>query len=138
MEEDLLRAAELLFQRYPNSTIYCQITANCVLVSDHEFSLFYGQKFSPKAKQINLGAKFNAEGTEVDSGDTFILTSPGDAASLPTTFPADHFEDVFRLNFGSTRVRIHSVVSLIFKFSKTLDEFIIDRRTQGQRWISLF
>ena len=109
-----------------------------MLLSKHEFSLYYGQKFSPKARQINLGAKFDDDGAEVQNGETFVLTSPGDAAFLPTKFPAEHFQDLFRLNFGSTQVRIHSVVSLIYKFSKTLDEFIIDKQTAGQKWISLF
>lgn len=130
----------ILFRLYPNSTIYCQVTANVVLTPDVQassYSIYYGQRFSRESKRINFGQEFDEAGEEVSKAETFVLNSPGDAARLPTHFSAEHFGNLFGRNFGNSAVRIHSVVNLVYKFAKGLEDFEAEKTT-GQRWVDLF
>ena len=133
----LVKASSDLFRIYPESTIYCSLTANVILFAPKEktWEIFFGQNFSPDSqKEIRYG---QYEEGRVE-GKFFTLNAPLDVVKIPTTFPVEHFNEIFQRTFFSSNVIVHSIVNLVFKFQKGIEKFDSSESLYAQRWTKLF
>ena len=139
VKKSLSKAGIILFETFPDSTIYCQVTANAVLSdSKNSFSLYFGQRFSPNSRHVNYGQKYDESVEKSNKSGVFELNDPSDVSRLPTKFSPEHFSEIFGRNFGESSVRVTGIVNLIYKFSKGLDSFADQKATAGRKWIDLF
>ena len=139
VRKDLARAGTLLFDLYPQSTIFCHVTANAVLVSatSKSYSIYFGQRFSPNSRHVNYGQTFDEAGQELSKAGVYQLEDPSDLVRLPTKFPPEHFRSIFSGNFGSSAVRVDRLSNLVYLVSKGLKDYESERTT-GQKWVDLF
>jgi hypothetical protein len=137
--ETLERAATELFRIYPNSLLFVNITANVILSSTKEesYSVYFGQRFSTE-KEIMYGMEFDQDGGRTVKALTYELVAPTDVARLPLRFSSEYFASLFQKNFGSSDVRVHSVLNVVYRFSLGLQSFNKDKHTAGQKWIKIF
>lgn len=139
VKKSLSKAGLLLFDTFPDSTIFCQVTANAVLSSSkNSFSLYFGQRFSPNSRHVNYGQKYDESVEKSNKSGVFVLNDPADVSRLPTKFSPEHFSEIFARNFGESAVRVTGIVNLIYKFSKGLDSFADQKATVGRKWVDLF
>jgi hypothetical protein len=137
--ETLERAATTLFRIYPDSPLFVNVTANVILLNskDQTYSVYFGQRFSVD-REILMGQTFDENGVRTLKATTYELSAPTDVSRLPLRFSAEYFAQLFVQNFGSSDVRIHSVLNVIYRFSVGLDNFGKDKQTAGQVWVKLF
>ena len=129
VKKTLRKATSILFQWYPNSTIYCQISANAVLYTPerNSWSIYFGQRFGG-SKSVHFAE---------NKSEFYELNDVSDAERLPTNFSTEDFRHIFNMNFETSAVKIDSICSLIYKFSKGFDDFSSEKTT-GPQWVELF
>jgi hypothetical protein len=135
--KSLEKAATTLFRVYPEDTLYVNVTANVVLQKEDSYSMYYGQRFSLESKEVMFGQEFDSDGVRTLKAATYEVSGVGDVSRLPTSFSTEYFGELFKKNFGASNVKVHSVVNLIYRFSKGLQNFE-EQKTTGQAWVRLF
>jgi hypothetical protein len=135
----LSKAVTKLFSVYPNSEIFCNVTANVVLEHTvfHSYSVYFGQRFSSECKEVLFGMEHDEHDNITKKCHAFQLTMPTDSNVLPVKFSTEYFSELFKKNFSNSNVRVHSVINLIYKFTKAMIDYDDEAKT-GQRWVRLF
>jgi len=133
-KERALRAAfRRMSRQYPESTFYVTVTCNLVLRhrEEHTFQVFYGQSFG-RARTLFLGDKKQQQQQQQQPGDVeqleqlfleFPVVSELQAAELPQDWSLADFQELYRQHFATSNVEVHSVISLIYFFSKGLTDY---------------
>ena len=96
-----------------------------------------GSAFFSVDKEVLYGQEFDADGIRTKKSETYVVESPTDVHRLPTSFSAEYFGELFKKNFGSSDVKVRSVICLIYKFTKGMQNYEKEKTT-GQRWVKLF
>ena len=129
-KEWALRAAfRRMSRQYPESTFYVTVTCNLVLRhrEEHTFQVFYGQSFG-RARTLFLGDKKQQQQPgDVEQLEQLFLEFPVvselQAAELPQDWSLADFQELYRQHFATSNVEVHSVISLIYFFSKGLTDY---------------
>jgi hypothetical protein len=124
----LRRALLKLFRVYGNRSFDVTTTCNAVIKANHaeSFSVYYGQDF---------GALTHRD--QSVGGEIVTVHNLGDCDLIPTVFTSNDFADVFDRTFQDTDASVHSLISIIFKFSALLSNYERDKRVT-QSWSKLF
>lgn len=120
----LVRAYQRMRRTYPDSTFYVTLTANVVLrhQTDGTFQVFYGQSYG-RARSVYLGQVVDEEGELEQLFQEFPVSSEKEAQALPTDWFISDFQELFKRNFATSDVVVHEIISLVYFFSKGMDNY---------------
>jgi hypothetical protein len=120
----LQRAFAALYRLYgPRSVFEVSVTGIFVLQGfDNLLSVWYGHDY----------------GSSRPLAQPFVVRRLSDVGLMNTTYTVHDFEETFFRNRSTSRVRVHSVVALLFIVRHHLDNFQRDRTTEGGKWTKLY
>jgi hypothetical protein len=131
----LARAYACMARQYPNSTFYVTVTCNVVLRHnrDHTFQVFYGQSFG-RARTVYLKSNKNDDLLQQQQQHQpleslfleYPVASATQASELPTDWSLADFQELYRQHFDNSNVEVHEVISLVYFFSKGLENYARD------------
>lgn len=136
--DTLVRAFQRIRRLHPGRTFSLAITANVILKADDKesYRIYYGQSYG-SAKAIFAGQRSDVEGKADRLFREHLLTTDADAAAVPTEFDREEFAAIFKRNFETSAVTVHSILNVVFIFGLGLEDYEKDR-TVGQKLIKLW
>jgi hypothetical protein len=105
------------------------LTGNCILEGTGKFpsySIYYGSDYSGGA------------GRSMSIGKIYEVSNATDVSNLPTSFPLETYRDIFHKTFRNTKVRVHSILNLVYLIRLALPNFASDKKTVGRSHIKLY
>ena len=140
VEGSLRKAYRHMSERYPNETLYVTLTANVLLRSTTHtsFSVYFGQSFG-NAKAVFYGQEHDPVSGEISRlFSEYAVSEASHLKALPTRFTTEDFAGIYKRNFASSNVAVHSVISLVYFFSVGLEHYARDSTLASRTPLRLF
>ena len=120
----LVQTFHRMNKQYPGATFYVTVTCKVVLrhAAQRTFQVFYSQSFG-RAKALFMGQKFSASGSVERLFLEFPVSTAIQAGELPTDWSLADFQELYHQNFESSNVEVHEIISLVYFFSKGLEDY---------------
>jgi hypothetical protein len=104
------------------------LSANALLESietPHTYSLYFGLDYT-------LGPR------SLTTAPVFKVKIASDLDQLPLSLPLENYQKLFHKTFKDTKVTVKQLVSIVYLWRLTLDNFLAEKKTEGRMHIKLY